>query len=83
MTAEFPDASDDSERKTLELYEGSSFKLNQFVSMDGDITWSSSDKNVVTVSSKGKAKAKSSGVAVITAKSGNKSVEIEITVLKD
>ena len=47
---------------------------------DKTVNWSSSDESVVMVSSNGKAMALSLGKAIITAKSGDKSDFISITV---
>ena len=44
------------------------------------VKWSSSNKNVVTVSSKGKIKAKKPGTATITAKAGTKKYKCKVTV---
>jgi uncharacterized protein YjdB len=44
------------------------------------LTYTSSNKKVVTVSSKGVVKAKKSGKVTITVKSGSKKVKIKVTV---
>ena len=44
------------------------------------VVWKTSDKKIVTVSKKGKVRAKSSGKAIITAEVGNKSLKCKITV---
>ena len=44
------------------------------------ITYTSSNKKVAVVTSKGVVKAKKKGTATITVKSGSKSVKIKITV---
>ena len=46
----------------------------------GKITWTSSNKSVATVSSKGVVKAKKKGTAVITAKYGKKKITCKVTV---
>lgn len=46
------------------------------------VTWSSSDKNVATVSKKGKVTGKSTGKATITAKVGKKKYKCSVTVKK-
>ncbi len=46
------------------------------------LTYSSSNKKVVTVTSKGKITAKKAGTATITIKSGKKSVKVKVTVPK-
>ena len=46
------------------------------------VKWSSSNKKVATVSSKGKVKAKRKGTAVITAKTGEKKLKCRVTVRK-
>ena len=46
----------------------------------GKITWTSSNKSVATVSSKGAVKAKKKGTAVITAKYGKKKLTCKVTV---
>lgn len=46
------------------------------------LTYSSSDKKIVTVTSKGKVTAKKAGTAKITVKSGKKKVVITVTVKK-
>ena len=72
------------EQSDMTLTEGESLNLSAKVlpenAADKTINWSSSDENVVMVSSNGKAMALSLGKAIITAKSGNKSDFITITV---
>lgn len=46
------------------------------------IKWSSSDKKVATVNSKGKVTAKKKGTATITAKVGNKKLKCKVTINK-
>ena len=72
------------EQRDLTLTEGESVNLSAKVmpdnAADKTITWSSSNESVVMVSSNGKAMALSLGKAIITAKSGDKSDFITITV---
>ena len=72
------------EQSDLTLTEGESVNLSAIVqpenAADKTIIWSSSDESVVIVSSNGKAMALSLGKAIITAKSGDKSDFITITV---
>lgn len=49
----------------------------------GKITWTSSNKKIATVSSKGKVTAKSSGVATITAKNNKKKYKCKVIVIKN
>lgn len=65
---------------TLGMSKGSSLKLGTVMSVDGTVTWSSSNSSVVSVSSSGKITAKAKGTAIITAKTGKNSVKIKITV---
>lgn len=46
------------------------------------VTWSSSNKKIATVSSKGKVTAKKAGTAVITAKANGKTAKCTVTVIK-
>ena len=72
------------EQSDLTLTEGESVNLSAKVlpenAADKTINWSSSDESVVMVSSNGKAMALALGKAIITAKSGDKSDFITITV---
>ena len=72
------------EQDDMTLEEGESAKLSAIVlpedADDKTISWSSSDESVVMVSSNGKVMALSMGKAIITAKSGDKSDFITITV---
>lgn len=47
-----------------------------------NVKWSSSNKKVASVSSKGKVKAKKKGTAVITARVGNRKLKCRVTVVK-
>ena len=68
----------------LKLYEGEEETLTATVlpenATDKTVTWSSSDKSIATVES-GKVKAVKKGEATITAKAGDKSVDIKVVVL--
>ncbi|MGN1416415.1 MAG: Ig domain-containing protein [Oscillospiraceae bacterium] len=55
--------------------------LKSNYSGSGKVTWSSSNKTVATVSSKGKVYAKSAGSCYITAKAGSTSVRCKVTVV--
>lgn len=69
--------------KTLTLKKGSSVKLKLVLkplTSQQKLTYTSSNKKVVTVSSKGVVKAKKSGKVTITVKSGSKKVKIKVTV---
>ncbi len=69
--------------KTLTLKKGSSVKLKPVLkplTSQQKLTYTSSNKKVVTVSSKGVVKAKKSGKVTITVKSGSKKVKIKVTV---
>lgn len=69
--------------KTLTLKKGSSVKLKPVLkplTSQQKLTYTSSNKKVVTVSSKGVIKAKKSGKVTITVKSGSKKVKIKVTV---
>ena len=72
------------EQSDMTLTEGESVNLSAKVlpenAADKTVNWSSSDESVVMVSSNGKAMALSLGKAIITAKSGDKSDFISITV---
>ncbi len=63
----------------LTLNEGSSYSL-KVTGIKGSITWSSDDKNVATVSSRGKVTAVSAGTATITAKVDSKSYACDVIV---
>ena len=69
--------------KTITLKKGSSVKLKPVLkplTSQQKLTYTSSNKKIVTVSSKGIVKAKKSGKATITVKSGSKKVKIKVTV---
>ncbi len=68
----------------LTLSKGSSFKLSAIIIGDSNqkIKWKSSNSSVVSVTSKGKIKAKKAGTAIITATLGDSVAEIEIKVTK-
>jgi len=69
--------------KTLTLKKGSSVKLKPVLkplTSQQKLTYTSSNKKVVTVSSKGVVKAKKSGKVTITMKFGSKKVKIKVTV---
>lgn len=56
-------------------------KLTPSFTTDKTLTWTSSDKKVATVDSKGNIKGKSAGVATITAKTSNgKKAKVKVTV---
>lgn len=66
-------------KTSVKLYVGgsASLKLN---GTKKAVKWSSSNKNIASVSSKGKATAKKKGTAIITAKCNGKSYKCKITV---
>ncbi len=69
--------------KSLTLGRGASLKLSPTLSpitSQQKLSYSSSNKKVVTVSSSGKLKAKKAGRAFITVKSGSKTVKCTVTV---
>ncbi|MDR0222413.1 MAG: endo-1,4-beta-xylanase [Oscillospiraceae bacterium] len=66
--------------RTLVPGETYSLKLN---GAPASVSWSSSDKAVVTVSSGGKITAAAAGKASVTAKSGGKSYKCEVTVQRN
>jgi hypothetical protein len=72
-------------KTSLNMTVGNSTTLKATYSPDyttDDISWSSSDKKVVTVSSSGKVTAKCLGTATITCKMGKKTVKCKIVVNK-
>ncbi len=66
-------------KKTATLTEGESIQL-KIKNTKKTVKWSSSNKNVATVTKKGKVTAKKAGKATITAKVGNKKYTSKITV---
>ena len=69
--------------KSAALKRGQSLKLAAVLSPVTSVqkvTWSASNKKIVTVSKSGVIKAKKKGKATITVKSGNKKYTIKITV---
>lgn len=66
-------------KKNVSLNVGKTYTLKAR-GIKGKITWTSSKKNVATVSSKGVVKAKKKGTAVITAKYGKKKLTCKVTV---
>lgn len=69
-------------KKSLTLYVGST-KTLKLKGTKKKPKWSSSKKSVVTVTKKGKIKAKKKGTAVITAKLGKKKYKCKVTVKKN
>lgn len=69
------------DRTELFLYEGDSETLN-LNGIKGSAKWSSSDKSIATVSSKGRVTGKKKGTAVITAKVKGKKYKCKVTVDK-
>lgn len=66
-------------KKSVSLNVGKTYTLKA-TGTKGKITWTSSNKSVATVSSKGAVKAKKKGTAVITAKYGKKKLTCKVTV---
>ena len=66
-------------KKSVSLNVGKTYTLKA-KGTKGKITWTSSNKSVATVSSKGVVKAKKKGTAVITAKYGKKKLACKVTV---
>lgn len=66
-------------KKSVSLNVGKTYTLKA-TGTKGKITWTSSNKSVATVSSKGVVKAKKKGTAVITAKYGKKKLTCKATV---
>lgn len=66
-------------KKAITLYKGSSYTL-KVLGATQKIKWSSSNKTVALVSSKGKVVTKKVGVATITAKMGKKKYTCKVTV---
>ena len=83
MTATYPEGSSNDSKiscLSLNLKKGGTLQLGAVMSVDGNVTWTSSKTSVATVFSTGKVTAKGTGTAVITAKSGKNSVKIQIRV---
>ncbi|MCD7841998.1 MAG: Ig-like domain-containing protein [Lachnospiraceae bacterium] len=69
--------------KTVSIKKGKTYTIKPVISPITSVqkvTYSSSNKKVATVNSKGKITAKKKGTATITVKSGSKSVKIKVTV---
>ncbi len=66
-------------KRSVTLYKGNSYTL-KVLGATSKIKWYTSNKSVVTVSSKGKITAKKKGTATITAKMGNKKYKCKVTV---
>ena len=66
-------------KKKATVYVGKNVIL-KLKNNNGNVKWSSSNKKVATVSSKGKVKGKRAGKATITAKVGSKKYKCKITV---
>lgn len=64
---------------SYELYKGESFK-NSLVNSNGKVTWSSTNKKVATVSSKGNVKAVGTGTCYIKAKWKGKTYKTKVIV---
>ena len=69
-------------KKELDLKVSKTYTL-KVKNADSKVTWSSSDKAVVTVSSKGKVTAKDAGTATVTAKVDGKKLKCKVTVTND
>ena len=70
------------DKTQLTVYENDDFYLVATTN-GGFVTWSTSDKNVATVSSNGRVLAKTAGTVVITASVGDVSASCQITVLEN
>lgn len=68
-------------KKSATLWVGDSIKLS-VKNSNKKVKWSSNNKSVATVSSKGNVKAKKAGKAIITAKVGKNKLKCNITVKK-
>lgn len=66
-------------KKSVSLNVGKTYTLKA-TGTKGKIVWTSSNKSVATVSSKGVVKAKKKGTAIITAKYGKKKLTCKVTV---
>ena len=72
-------------QKTVKLQKGQKQKINAYIqplTTEDKLTFTSSNKKVATVSAKGVIKAKKSGTAKITVKSGSKKFIVTVTVPK-
>ena len=69
-------------KKELDLKVSKTYTL-KVKNADSKVTWTSSDKAVVTVSSKGKVTAKDAGTATVTAKVDGKKLKCKVTVTND
>lgn len=75
-------------KKSLSIYVGKGFQLKvaykpkKVKLLDSDVKWSSSNKSIVSVNSKGYVRAHKKGTAYITAKVGKKIVKCKVTVKK-
>ena len=67
------------QKSSVNLYYGFSATLN-LLNESGTVTWSTSNKNVATVNSKGKITGKGLGSCYIYAKNGGKTVKCKVTV---
>ena len=74
-------------RSSLTLDVGDTYQLRATVSPSNatnqTVTWSSSNRNIASVSTSGKVTAKGAGTVTITAKAGGKSDTIRVTVNKE
>lgn len=70
-------------RATIDMAGSKTLQLKAISSVSkAKITWSSSNKSIATVNSKGKVVAKKNGIVVITAKSRGASAKCKVTVIK-
>lgn len=76
ITVEDPSIS----KSKINLEEGNTYTL-KVKNTKTTVKWSSSDKKIATVNSKGKVTAKKVGTATITAKVGNKKLKCKVTVV--
>ena len=74
-------------RSSLTLDIGETYTLRATVTPSNatnkKVTWSSSNSNIASVSSSGRVTAKRAGTVTITAKAGNKSDTVKVTVLEE
>ena len=82
LTATYPSKTAEKEFSYLgiTLKKGSTMQLEAVDADKGNISWSSSKKSIVTVSSTGKLTAKKKGTAIITCKSGDVTVKLKVVV---